>query len=46
MTEKNKTIIAIASALGVGAIGIIRVSGPKAIEGVYTVMPALKKALK
>ncbi len=43
MTDKSKTIIAIATPLGVGAIGIIRVSGPKAIEGVSKIMSALKK---
>ncbi len=43
MTDKDKTIIAVATPLGVGAIGIIRVSGPKAIDGVSKVMKSLKK---
>ncbi len=34
MTGKDKTIIAIASALGPGAIGIIRISGKDALRGV------------
>lgn len=34
MTSKDKTIIAIATAAGPGAIGIIRISGPDALRGV------------
>ena len=46
MTEKGKTIIAIATAAGPGAIGIIRISGPDSIKGVKRAFTGFKGSPK
>ena len=46
MTEEGKTIIAIATAAGPGAIGIIRISGPDALKGVKRAFTGFKGEVK
>ena len=46
MTEEGKTIIAIATAAGPGAIGIIRISGPDSLKGVKRAFTGFKREVK
>ena len=46
MTEEGKTIIAIATAAGPGAIGIIRISGPDSLKGVKRAFTGFKGEVK